>query len=302
MAQLPDLSALALLCAIAEHGSVSRAAASIGMAQPNASRTLRRLEADLGFRLLDRGPRGSTLTEEGAMVADWSSDVVAAARTLQTAALALRESQQSHLTVAASKTVAEAFLPRWLAALRAERPQLELHLAAQNSEEVQDAVESGSADLGFVESPSVRRELRTTEVARDRLVVIVAPQHPWARRRRPLTDAELARTPLVVREPGSGTRTTLESALAHLDPVAPTLELDSNAAVRISVASGAGPAVLSELAVADAARAGGLVVVPTETEFARRMRAVWLPGSVHDAAELLIGIARRTRVTHVRPV
>ncbi|GAB2522871.1 LysR family transcriptional regulator [Paramicrobacterium agarici] len=299
MAQLPDLAALALLCAVAEHGSLSRAAASIGMVQPNATRTLRQLESELGFRLVDRGPRGSTLTHDGAIVADWASDVVAAARGLRSAAEALRDSQQSHVRVAASKTVAEAFLPRWLAVLRAERPQVALHLTAQNSHEVQDAVEAGDADVGFVESPGVRRGLRHAEVARDRLVVVVSPQHPWARRRRPVTDAELARTPLVVREPGSGTRTTFESALAHLNPVAPTLELDSNAAVRISVASGAGPAVLSELAVADAVRSGELVTVPTEREFARRMRAVWLPGTVHDAAELLVSIARRARTTRV---
>lgn len=295
MAHLPDLTALALLCAVSEHGSLSAAAQSLDMAQPNASRTLRRLEADLGFRLIDRGPRGSTLTDHGAMVADWAADVVAEARNFRSAAAALRDSERSHLTVAASKTVAEALLPRWLAVLRAERPQLELHLTAQNSEEVQDAVAAGRADVGFVESPGVRRGLRSAEVARDRLVIVVAPQHPWATRRRAITDAELARTPLVVRESGSGTRTTLESALAHLDPAPPTLELDSNAAVRISVASGAGPAVLSELAVDDAVRSGGLVIVPTESEFARCMRAVWLPGSVHEAAELLIGIARRAR-------
>ncbi|WP_218043609.1 LysR family transcriptional regulator [Paramicrobacterium fandaimingii] len=297
MAKLPDLTALALLCAVAEHGSLSQAAESLDIAQPNASRTLRRLESDLGFRLLDRGPRGSTLTDNGAMVADWAADVVAAARSFYSAAEALRDAEQSHLTVSASKTVAEAFLPRWLAVLRVERPELQLHLAAQNSEEVQDAVAAGRADVGFVESPEVHPGLRAAVVARDRLVVVVAPEHPWATRRRRVTDAELARTPLVVRESGSGTRTTLETELADLDPVAPTLELDSNAAVRISVASGAGPAVLSELAVVDAVRSGSLVTVPTVSEFSRRMRAVWLPGSMHEPAAALVGIARRARGT-----
>src|SRR5699024_8558870 len=71
----------------------------------------------------------------------------------------------------------------------------------------------GACEVGFVESPTVPRGLHSTTVAVDRLVVTVPPTHPWSRRRTPLSVAELAATPLVVREPGSGTRTTLDLAL-----------------------------------------------------------------------------------------
>lgn len=263
------------------------------MAQPNASRTMRRLETDLGFRLIDRGPRGSTLTHDGAIVAEWAADVVDAAERLASSAAALRTNTRTQLSVAASLTVAEAFLPRWLAALRAERPDVGIRMSAQNSEQVMDAVQAGHTDLGFIESPDLRRGLKSAEVAFDRLVVVVAPQHPWAKRRRYVTDAELARAPLVVREKGSGTRTTLARALSAYDPVPPTLELNSNAAVRVSVAAGVGPAVLSELAVSTAARSGELVIVPTQSEFIRRIHAVWMPGAIHETAEMLVRIAQR---------
>ena len=167
-------------------------------------------------------------------------------------------------------------MPAWLAELRRMHPGLVIKLRVHNSEEVFDLVANARCDVGFVESPGVRSGLRSTAVAHDRLVVVVAPNHPWARRRRPITAAELARTPLVVRESGSGTRTTLETALASLEVAQPSLELNSNAAVRVSVAAGAGPAVLSELAVGVLVKAGELVAVPTEgIRLNRIIRAVW---------------------------
>lgn len=292
--RLPDLAALALLCAVEEHGSLSAAASRLGIAQPNASRTMTRLEAELGLRLLDRGPRGSALTRNGALVAEWAADALDAAHRFRTATATLQNERGASLSVAASQTVAEALMPHWLSSLRAEQPALAIHLRVCNSDEVVESVSSGESDVGFVESPRVRGNLRHVEVARDRLVVIVAPQHPWAHRRRPVTAAELARVALVVREPGSGTRTTLDAALVHEERVPPTLELDSNAAVRVSVASGAGVAVLSELAVASAVRSGELIVVPAAIELPRRMRAVWLPGPVRDEARELVAIARRS--------
>jgi DNA-binding transcriptional LysR family regulator len=291
----PDLSVLELLVAISEHGSLSAGARAIGMAQPNASRAIATWEKNLGIRVLERSPRGSTLTSDGDVVVDWASAVLDAAAELRTAVEALRRDQNSHLTVAASLTVAEHLIPVWLTRLRRERPDLDVGLLVHNSREVFDLVGSGRADVGFVESPRVPSRLRRMSVAHDRLIVVVAPSHPWARRKRPLGPSELASTSLVVREPGSGTRTTLDEALSGYDRGAPAIELSSNAAVRIAVASGAGPAVISELAVAPAVRSGELVAVPIAgLDLVRTLHAVWTDAAaLHPAAADLVAIARR---------
>jgi len=296
----PDLAVLELLVAVAEHGGLGAAARAVGMAQPNASRAITRLEADLGLDLVARHPRGSRLTPEGTAVADWARRVLDDARELMTASAALRADRAAHLDVAASLTVAEYLAPAWLARLRRARPELEVQLRVANSAEVFALVASGACELGFVETPRVPAGLRSVTVADDRLVVVVAPDHPWARRRR-LTPAELAATPLVVREGGSGTRATLAAALDRLgipehELAAPSLELGSNAAVRVSAAAGAGPAVLSELAVAGWIARGDLVEVPVDgLELRRRLRAVRRatarPG---EAAAELVAIARRS--------
>jgi DNA-binding transcriptional LysR family regulator len=292
----PDLAVLELLIAVSEHGSLGAAARSVGIAQPNATRAIARLEASLGIRLLDRHPRGSTLTADAAVVADWARTVLDSANELRIATDALRAEHHSHLTVAGSMTVAECLMPAWLAELRRTHPGLDIKLQVHNSREVFELVKDAACDVGFVESPRRRDDPRSTPVAHDQLVVIVDPSHPWARRRTPISPEELAHTQLVVRERGSGTRTTLDEALGHYELVAPSLELGSNAAVRASVAAGVGPAVLSELAVAPLLKTGELVAVPTQgISLDRTMRAVWKNANPeYGAARDLIAIARRS--------
>lgn len=284
--QLPDLDSLALLVAIAELGSIGAAAAAAGISQPSASKRIRALERRLGVALLDRGPQGSQLTEHGRTVVDWARTVVDSARTLVVGAHALRADAAAEVATAASQTIAEYVVPQWLARMRERSVQVRLRVT--NSAGVIDLVRSHDVQIGFVEAPAAPRDLTSQVVAKDRLVVVVAPSHPLARRRIPVPASDLAAMPLVMREGGSGTRATLERAL---DGAARTfLELDSNAAVKVFVASGGGVAVLSALAVAGELADGRLVEVPTTgVDLCRSLRAVWLRGRplVGAAAELL---------------
>ncbi|WP_280490132.1 LysR family transcriptional regulator, partial [Nocardia carnea] len=202
----PDLVVLELLVGVDDHGSLGAASRIAGVAQPNASRAIKRLEAQVGAPLLQRKPTGSTLTPEGTVIAHWSRKVLEDARRLLDVAAGMREKRAAELTASASMTVAEHLMPAWLGQFRRTAPDVTIHLQVRNSMQVFDDVTAGHCDIGFVESPTVPRALHSVAVARDRLVVVVDPRHPWTRRRRPLSVAELARTPLVVREPGAGTR------------------------------------------------------------------------------------------------
>ncbi|QEV15514.1 LysR family transcriptional regulator [Streptomyces fradiae ATCC 10745 = DSM 40063] len=278
--RVPDLGALELLLAVARHGSLGRAAREVGITQPAASGRIRSMERQLGVALVDRSPRGSRLTDAGALVTDWARRIVEAAEAFDAGAQALRDRRDSRLRVAASMTIAEYLLPGWLIALRAERPGTAVSLQAGNSAAVAALLLAGEADLGYVEGLAVPDGLDGVVVARDRLVVVAAPSHRWARRRAPVTPAELAETPLVLREYGSGTRQVLDSALvAHGGLAAPLMELASTTAVKAAAVSGAGPAVLSELAVSEELASRRLVEVPVEgADLRRALRAVWPTG------------------------
>ncbi|MFF3555250.1 LysR family transcriptional regulator [Streptomyces tsukubensis] len=275
--RVPDLGALELLLAVARHGSLGRAARELGISQPAASGRLRSMETLLGVALVDRSPTGSRLTPAGVLVTDWARRVVEAAEEFDAGAQALRSRRDSRLRIAASMTIAEYLLPGWLVALRSRCPGTAVSLFAGNSAAVAERLGAGGADLGFVEGLRIPAGLDGVTVAEDRLLVVAAPGHPWARRRTPLSPAELAAAPLVLREPGSGTRQVLDAALAgHGGLCAPLLELASTTAVKASAVSGAGPAVLSELAVTEELTARRLVAVPVADVVLRRsLRAVW---------------------------
>jgi DNA-binding transcriptional LysR family regulator len=300
MAYTPDPESLRLLVLLEESGSLSAAAPALGLSQPAASKRLSVLERGLGLTLADRTRQGTRLTPAGRVVAGWAQRVLAQLDGLVAGAESLRTRRDAELRVAASMTVAEYLVPGWVGELRRRHPGLYVGLQVTNSEHVPGLVRSAAVDLGFVESPSAPRDLSTRRVAGDRLVVVVAPDHPWARRRGRLSAKELADTPLVVREQGSGTRETLERALHRLgkEMAPPLLELGSSTAVRGAVVAGTGPAVISELAVRSDLEDGRLVAVEVEgLDLSRALRAVWPAGRrlVGPPAELLAAITGQRR-------
>ncbi|MEU8579858.1 LysR family transcriptional regulator [Streptomyces abikoensis] len=293
--RVPDLGALELLLAVARLGSLGRAARELGITQPAASGRVRAMERLLGVALVERSPRGSRLTDAGVLVTDWARKVVEAAEALDAGAQALRGRRDSRLRVAASMTIAEYLLPGWLIALRTERPGTAVSLSTGNSAAVAERLFAGQADLGFVEGLDVPAGLDGAVVGRDRLVVVTAPGHPWARRRAPLDPAELAATPLILRERGSGTRQVLDAALAaHGGLAEPLLELASTTAAKAAAVSGAGPSVLSELAIGEELAARRLVEIPVrDLSLSRALRAVWPTGHRPTGpARELLGLTR----------
>ncbi|WP_243787786.1 LysR substrate-binding domain-containing protein [Saccharopolyspora gloriosae] len=277
----PDPTSLRLLVLISELGSIGAAAAQLRISQPSASKRLTSLERGLGLHLVERTRRGATLTPAGTTVLDWARRVLTEIDALTTGVHALRAQHRQQLRVAAGMTIADYLAPRWITTLRAAFTGLRLELDSTNSATVTEAVRHGRADLGFLESPDVPDGVSVRYLTHDRMTVVVPPAHPWTRRREPLDPAELAATPLIVREHGSGTRETLERALAAaaMTTTEPLLELHSTTAVRNSVVAGAGPAVLSTLAVDSDLRTGQVVEIPVAgLDLHRPLHAVWRGG------------------------
>ena len=286
-----------MLCLVSERGSLSAAGAALGVTQQAVSARMRRLEAALGLTLLDRSSTGTRLTATGEVVAGWATDVVGAADRLESGAATLRAARPEDASVAASLTIAEHLLPRWIVRLRSLAPDARVAVTAANSSDVFRLIRAGDALLGFVETPEAASGLRTTRIARDELIVVAAPDHPWAKRGRSgVTAAELSATALVTREAGSGTRLAAERALgsAGLSPAPPAVELPTAAGIRTAVTSGLAPAVLSILTVQDDLDSGRLVRIQlTDLRIVRDLRAVWRhDADLPDTLRRLVAVAR----------
>ena len=201
------------------------AARARGISQPAASARIREFEARWRLGVIRRSARGSSLTTDGEAVIAWSRPVLHAAETMRAALTALSQERRSGFVVAASLTVAEQLVPRWLGEFHAIRPEVRPVLRVVNSDAVAEAVRQGTANIGFVETTRVPHDVARMTVGRDRLCVVVAPTHPWARRQSPLTLEELRAASWVLREEGSGTRSTFEGALRARPTVALEVEL-----------------------------------------------------------------------------
>lgn len=290
---MPELAALELLVLVARHGSLSAAAREIGLTQQAVSARITSLEAQTGVRLVARTPHGSELTPAGQVAVQWADRLLQVAHEVDAGLATLREGSRFRVRVSASLTVAEQLLPAWLVSMQTAvrsqgRHPLEVVLNATNTDHVVEHVRSGIADVGFIEGPRVPAGLRSRTVARDELVLVVRPDHRWARSPS-VTLQQVAATPLVTREMGSGTREFFEAALTRgLGPggtlVAPALEMSTAASVRAAVLAGSAPAVLSRLAVADDLAAGRLRPVPIEgLNLHRQLRAIWVGDRVPPA-------------------
>lgn len=289
-----DLTTLRLLVAVDERGSLNAGAAALGIGQPAASARIRAFEARWRLTVLHRSARGSSLTTDGQAVVTWARTTLQSVDTMRAAVAALSADRSAGISIAASLTVAEFMLPAWLGELHARRPDLQPTLRVVNSSAVADLVRTQAVDVGFIEIDDRPDGLVTRVIGRDRVVAVVAPTHPWARRTSPVDRAELIIEHWVVRERGSGTRGTFERAVEQ--SVIPALEVSSTTALVGAALAGVGPAVVAERAVARELESGRLVRVSTELELSRPLAAVWHPERrLSEPVIDLLALAERDR-------
>ena len=278
-----DLVTIRLLLALEAHGSIGQAAAAMHMTQPSASERLARFEELVGLRLVERTPAGSHLTRAGLLVAEWGGRVGFAVEGMVAAIGSLEEGGGTPLRVAASLTIAEYFLPTWLAALSERLPSSNVHLEVGNSAEVCARLLDHQADLGFIESPHFPASLQQSVFATDEIIAVVGRTHRWADDPVSRTPRTLDGEPLIVRERGSGTRAIAEGAVGELSDRDGVIEVQSAVAARAAIAMGRGVAILSALSVQDDIAAHRMVPVSVEGfPVARSLRAVWRSATSDD--------------------
>jgi DNA-binding transcriptional LysR family regulator len=234
---------LRVFAAAVEHGSLTRAAQALDMAQSTVSFHLAALEDALGVALLQRGRAGVRTTAAGARLA------VRARQLLGLAEQARQEVQSAELAgelvVHASTVPAAWLLPAALAELRRQAPMLRVSVRVSASGPARRALLEGLCDVAVIGIPPADARLEAVRIGEDRVVLVGRPADG--------APTDLEAVPLIVRESQSGTRQAVE----HLVPAGATrLEVGSAEAVRRCVLEGMGVAFLSELAVAEDLAAG----------------------------------------------
>lgn len=254
------LEQLRIFVGVAEREHVTRAAAALNVTQSAASSAIAALEARHGVPLFHRIGRGIQLTEAGRAFLEEARAVLGRAAHAETILADYAGLARGTLRLVASQTIASYWLPPRLAAFHARHPQIAVELAIDNTQGAAAQVLDGSAELGFVEGAIDEAALAHWVVDHDPMVLV--SREPA----QPIDDDWLRAAKWILREQGSGTRSSFEQMLRNrgFDPasLSVAMTLPSNEAVLTAVAAGAGVAVLSWLVVARAVAAGDLVELP----------------------------------------
>lgn len=251
-----------IFAAVADKQHVTQAARELNLTQSATSAAIAALEGRYGVKLFDRIGRGIVLTHAGRTFLAEARAVLARARDAEQVLRDLAGLKAGKLVIAASQTVANYWLPSRLQAFNAAHPGIELSVRIANTERVADDVREGLADIGFIEGDIDDAALSARRIDGDALVVVVGPQHPFARSRKLPADW-ITMTPWILREPGSGTRAMFEVALRkrglRLSDLTLQMELASNEAIRTAVESGVCATAISDLVVEKSVAAKTLV-------------------------------------------
>jgi DNA-binding transcriptional LysR family regulator len=247
--------------------------------QAAVSQRIQVLEQDLGVSLFQRKGGRVLLTEAGQRLHDFARRIFDLHRQARQAITGKETPVAGELSLAASSVPGEHLLPALLSAFSQRHPHVQVRATVHDTRAVLDQVEKGQAHLGLLGGKRDSPHLEYRSLASDELVLVVPPDHSWARRRR-ITLDQLAGEPLIVREDGSGSRWCLEQGLAQagmsLSDLHVTLELGSNEAIKEAVLRGLGVAILSTRVLEKELQARQLHALQVEgLTLTRDMFVVW---------------------------
>ncbi len=259
-----DARQLEIFVKVAQLGSFSKAADALFLTQPTVSEHIRGLEEELGIRLLDRLARGAAPTKAGQLLLRYAQRILELHREARQALDQFQGRLSGELVVGASTIPGEYVLPGLIGRFKEKYPDIAISLLIGDSQGVVDWVLEGRVEVGVVGAQIPHRALEYRELMPDELVVVVSAAHPWHGRKTTTLD-EVRQEPLIIRERGSGSRHTLERALAEvgldLSAFRVAGEMGSTQAIKQAVKAGVGISLISKRAVTEECEHGILYCV-----------------------------------------
>ena len=209
-----DLPDLRLVAAIADSGSLTRAARLVHLAPSSASHRLSQLENTLGVALFSRHARGLTATAAGESLLRHARQVFAQLEQMHADLAPYASGLHSQVTVFANTNAINCFLPEDLGDFLREHPRVRVSLEEQPSPAIIQAVAAGQVDIGVVAADSPLSGLETHPYRQDRLVLLVPIDHPLAGRQQ-VAFADVLAEPFVCLHAGSAIHTFMMNAAAQ---------------------------------------------------------------------------------------
>lgn len=253
---------------VVEAGSFSEAARRLHVTQPAVSKAVRELENQLDLPLIERGPAGLAagralqLTDNGRAVYEHARAIFALERSAVEDIRARLGLQRGQLRVGASTTIAGYWLPPVVARFLQLHPDVELSIVSGNTQTISQALLDCRVDVALVEGSVVDPRIQATLWRQDTLQILAPPDSAIAKLARPSLH-QLNQQTWLQREPGSGTRESMDEVLRRLQITpAHRVELSSSESIARTVAAGAGLALLPTVVVRELHQLGQVAFLP----------------------------------------
>ncbi|EBJ8255552.1 LysR family transcriptional regulator [Salmonella enterica subsp. enterica serovar Oranienburg] len=262
------LRQLEVFAEVLKSGSTTQASVMLSLSQSAVSAALTDLEGQLGVQLFDRVGKRLVVNEHGRLLYPRALALLEQAVEIEQ----LFREDNGAIRVYASSTIGNYILPAMIARYRQHYPALPLELSVGNSQDVINAVLDFRVDIGLIEGPCHSTEIISEPWLEDELVVFAAPSSPLTQG--PVTLEQLAASPWILRERGSGTREIVDYLLlSHLPRFHMAMELGNSEAIKHAVRHGLGISCLLRRVIAEQLQAGtlGEVAVPLP----RLVRTLW---------------------------
>ena len=254
------LHQLRIFLAVAEHNSFARAAEALHLSPPTLSLQVKQLADTVGQPLFEQLGKKIFLTAAGKTLAQACQDIAQRMDLLGEDLAALQGMERGSLKLAILTTV-KYTVPKLLGGFCAAHPGIDVAMVVGNRENLLQRLASNQDDLYIMGQPPQHMDVVCEPFADNPLVLVAPPNHPLAGKRR-IDPARLRQEPFILREPGSGTRLTMERFFAEQGFSAINrLEVGSNEAIKQTVAGGLGLAVLSATTVVSELALGELVQI-----------------------------------------
>ncbi len=197
--------------AVARHLNFRMAAEELLLTQPAVTQQIKALESELDVALFERAGGHVALTRAGAALLPYAERLAALSAEAREAVIAATGTTAGVLAVGASQTVGQYSLPRLIAGFLREFPRVAVSVMGGNTQVVLEALAEHRVQVGLIEGPALRHDVRVEGFMEDHMVCVVPAGHEWADEEIPVT--ALQEATVVTRELGSGSRRIVEQAL-----------------------------------------------------------------------------------------
>jgi len=257
------LPQLAVFEAVARHGSFTRAAEELHLAQPTVSTQVKKLSGTLALPLFEQIGKKVHLTPAGEALREGCREIFAAFGRVDESLAGLRGLEGGRLRLAVS-TTGKYFAPRLLAAFVGRYPKVDVCLQIHNRQGLIDRLARNEDDLYIFANPPTEQEVVCQPILANPMVLFARADHPLAARRK-IPMAALSDQPFLIREPGSGTRlVAYELFDRHGIEPRVRMELSTNEAIKQAILAGLGVSLLSRYTLGLDTEQRELVVLDVE--------------------------------------